>query len=479
MAEGRSEAGASGAGDGEESGGERVGSGGDVERMDRVDVVVVGAGLSGLAAARAVAEAGRSVLVLEAHERVGGRVLTLPFLDGSVDLGAQWIGPGQERVARLASELGVETAPQLIAGRDVLLLRKHLRPVRGVPGLPLRDRAALFYHGARLGAMARRVPTDAPERAPRARAWDRLSVGDWLRERIASDDARALIETAFRLVFTAEPDAVSLLYALRQIHACGGPRRMAAVRDGAQQDRLVGGAGLLADRLAERLGHRIRTGAAVLSIRQDDADVTVVSEAGEVRAERVILAISPPLALRIAFDPPLEPEREALMRAMTTGRVIKSVIAYSRAYWREAGLSGRALCDGGVVHAVFDNADPLGPPALVAFTTADDAERCGERDPAERERAVVTTLVRLFGTWAAHPIAYIDKDWGADPWSPGGYAAHLPPGAITAWGHTFRQPHGRIHFAGTETATEWPGYMEGALEAGERAGREIEAEAKA
>ena len=185
-------------------------------------------------------------LVLEAHERVGGRVLTLPFLDGSVDLGAQWIGPGQERVARLASELGVETAPQLIAGRDVLLLRKHLRPVRGVPGF----RCATAPLSLPRGAPGRHGPA-RPDRRAGTRAEgagvDRLSVGDWLAERIASDDARALIETAFRLVFTAEPDAVSLLYALRQIHACGGPRRMAAVRDGAQQDRLVGGAGLLAN----------------------------------------------------------------------------------------------------------------------------------------------------------------------------------------------------------------------------------------
>lgn len=446
-----------------------------VARPARADVVVVGAGLAGLTAARTLAARGLRVTVLEARDRVGGRTLSHPLLGDQVDLGGQWVGPGQRRVLALARELGVATFPQFHQGKKVLMLggRRRLYP-RTVPALPALGLLSLQLAISRLDWLARQVPLDQPANARKAAAWDALTVGDWLARHVRRDDARAIVRIAVNAIFAAEPEDLSLLFFLFYLRSGGGLMRLSEVRGGAQQDRLVGGAQQLAQRLAEQLGRRVVLGSPVTAIEQGDRAVTLITPAARYRARAAIVAIPPTLAGAIRYSPALPPARAALTERMPMGQVIKCIVAYERPFWRADGLSGEALCDDGPVRLVYDDSPHAGERgALVAFILGAPAKEWGARTRAERARAVCDQLAQLFGAQAAQPLAYLEQNWPAEPWSKGCYVGILPPGALTSYGAALREPAGLIFWAGTETAQVWNGYMDGAIESGERAAREV------
>lgn len=445
-----------------------------IDAAPPLDVLVVGAGLAGLAAARALHDQGCSVLVLEARERVGGRVLSHALGHDSVDLGAQWIGPGQPRIAALVAELGLTTFPQWSAGRKLLDLGGRLRAYRHtVPSLPLTSLLELQWAITRLERLCRQVPLDRPLAAPRAVAWDRLSMADWLARHVRSAEARAVLAGAVRAIFAAEPQALSLLHVLFYLHAGGGLMKLAAVKGGAQQTRIQGGAQQIAQRLAQRLAPRVILGAPVTRVVQDATGVTLHSAQGCYRARYAILAIPPPLLVELRFEPPLPAARQALAQA-PMGATIKCVVAYRSPWWRAAGWSGEVLSDSSPLRLVFDDSPPDGAyGALVAFLLGDTARAWSGRPVAARARMVRDELVRFFGPAARAVIGYVEKDWPADAWSRGCYAAYLPPRLLTATNVDLRAPVGRIHWAGTETARVWHGYMEGALESGARAATEV------
>ena len=266
-------------------------------RPIRADVVVVGAGLAGLTAARTLASRGLRIVVLEARERVGGRTLSHPLLGDQVDLGAQWVGPTQGRVLALARELGVATFPQFHAGNKVLLLggRRSLYP-RTVPSLPLLGLLSLQLAISRLDWLARQVPLERPYAARKAAAWDKLSVADWLARHVRRDDARAILRIAVNAIFAAEPEDLSLLFFLFYLRSGGGLIKLSEVRGGAQQDRLAGGAQQLAQRLAEALGERVMLGSPVTAIEQNDHAVTVSTPGARYQARAAIVALPPALA---------------------------------------------------------------------------------------------------------------------------------------------------------------------------------------
>lgn len=439
-----------------------------------LDVIVVGAGISGLVAARTLVEAGASAIVLEARERVGGRTLSQPLGRDVVDLGAQWLGPTQDRMLRLAAELGIDTFPQPHKGRKVLWLGGRRSEYSGlVPRLGLPALLETGLQLQRLERLARRVPLERPWESPRAVAWDGLSVAAWMDRALWTRGARSMLTIGAEMILAAEPEEISFLFFLLYLHSGGGLRRLAEVRDGAQQTRIVGGAQRFALRLAQRLGERVQLGRPVQAIRQDAGGVTIEAAGSSHRARRAILAIPPALAGRIAFEPELPQTRQRLQQNMPMGSLIKCVAAYDAPFWTEAGLSGEAISDTGLVRAVFDDSSHDGKQsALVAFVAGKEARRAGGLEPEERRRQVIECLVRLFGERARQVSAYVDMDWRAEPWSAGCYEGFLPPGVLTAAGMALREPCGRIHFAGTETATRWMGYMEGAAEAGERAASE-------
>ena len=442
---------------------------------DESDVLVVGAGLSGLVAARAIARAGRTVRVLEARDRVGGRTLSVVEGGQVVDLGGQWIGDRHERLRALATELGVGTFAQYAAGKKVLDRGGKLRTFKGfLPKIGLFGVADLGLALLRLERLARRVPAADPLAAPGAAALDAQTFADWLERGVRTRAARELLGLAAQMIFAAEPREVSLLYFLMYASSGEGVQRLAEIERGAQERRFETGAQSICERLAAELPGRIALEQAVHAVEQDASGVVVRTAAGASRARRAILALPPAMLRKVEFAPALPLPRAQLHARMPMGSVIKCVASYARPFWREAGYSGEAFSTTGLVRTTFDDCSPSGEhAALVAFVVGDAAKELS-RQPAAARRAVITAeLARLHGPAAGAPASYVDKDWVADEWSTGCYVGVMPPGLLSETAGALRAPAGRLHFAGTETARQHIGYLEGAVEAGERAAAEV------
>jgi monoamine oxidase len=443
--------------------------------MDRleVDVIVVGAGLAGLAAARTLRGAGREVVVLEARDRVGGRTLNEPIGDGKVvEIGAQWVGPTQDRVLRLIGELGLETFPTHAAGANLFERGGRLSPYSGT--IPRTNPVGLAEVGLamrRLNRMAAAVPPEAPWSAPKAGAWDAETFASWMRRNLRTGLARDILRLAIIGVWACEPRDLSLLHVLFYIRSAGSLERLTDTEGGAQQDRVVGGSQLIALRIAEELGQRVvELGAPVRAILHGEPGVIATADRLEVSARRAIIAIPPTLAGRIAYDPPLPAVRDGLSQRMAQGSVVKCMAIYERPFWRERGLSGAVTSVSGPVSVGFDNSPPDGSPGvLLGFLEGAAARRHGDMPQSERRRVVADCFARLFGREAADPVGYVDRAWGADEWSRGCYGGFMAPGAWTDHGAALRQPVGPLHWAGAETATVWNGYMDGAVGSGEDA----------
>ncbi len=421
---------------------------------------------------------GKTVVVLEARDRVGGRVHGRTLRDGEtvVEVGGQWIGPGQHRMIRLSSELGLETFPTYNEGENLLRFGTTQARYRGaIPKISPLTLADMALAQTRLDRLARQVPLESPWTAKRAEAWDSTTFESWIVRSARTEKARSLLRLYSEAVFAAEPKDFSLLHALFYTHSGGGVDALAGVRDGAQQDRYVGGSQLMPIRMAEELGDDVvRLGAAVRRIEQRSDVVTVLADGVLVTARRAIVAIPPALAGRIDYDPPLPGYRDQLTQRVPAGSVIKCNVVYDSPFWRNAGLTGQATGDVGPVKVVFDNSPPSGTPGvLLAFLEGAHARVLNRVAPDERRRAVVASLVEFFGPKAADVIEFVELDWTEEEWTRGCYGAHFPCGVWTQYGPALREPCGRIHWAGAETATVWSGYMDGALQSGARAATEV------
>jgi monoamine oxidase len=441
------------------------------------DVVIVGAGLAGLTAARDLVRAGRSVLVLEARDRVGGRIVSQPIGDGKVaEMGGQFAGPTQDRILALAAGLGVATFPTYDTGRKVLHFNGRRSTNSGpIPRLNPLVLADVGRAQARLESLARRVPADAPWTAARAREWDSQTFETWIRRNAASRSARTLLALGAEAVFACEPGDVSLLHVLFYSRSGGSFQKLIATAGGAQQDRFTGGSQLIALRLAASLGDDIvRLSAPVSRITVRGDSVTAQTPAGNCAARRVVVTAPPLLAGRIDYDPALPQWREQLTQRAPMGSVIKCQAIYDEPFWRAEGLCGQATGDGEGSRVVFDNSPPDGSPGiLLAFVEGDEARRLGPASAGVRRRAVLDSLVRYFGPRAATPADYVELDWQRERWSGGCYGTLFGPNVWTRYGPALRQPAGPIHWAGTETATAWCGYMDGAVRSGQRAAAEV------
>jgi monoamine oxidase len=445
---------------------------GHVRKPRGYDVAVVGAGLAGLTAANHVRAAGRSVLVLEARGRVGGRNLDHPLGPGKVaELGGQWAGPGQDRVLALARELGVDTFATYSSGHSIYYSGGQLQTYSGdIPpasGAALGELESLTLE---LNGMAKSVPADRPWTAPQAAAWDQQTIATWITEHLATRQGRELALLAIRGVYGEEATEISLLDLLAAITGVGGD--INTLIGSAQSIRFAGGPQQLSTKLGERLGSSLRLGIAVTAI-EHGANVTLHSSSSSFRARAAILTPPKPLIGRIAFSPALPPAHDQLLQRQPMGSVVKVNAIYPTPFWREHGLSGAATSDTGPIRITYDNSPRDGRPGvLVGFMEGNDSRRFYGSPAASRRRAALDALARYFGEPARHPIGYVDLAWAEEQYTRGAYGSFNPPGVLTALEDAALRPVGRLHFAGADTSALWPGYMDGAIRSGERAARE-------
>ena len=442
-----------------------------------VGVVVVGAGLAGLVAATRVAASGSSVVVLEARpDRVGGRVESVRCGGHGVDLGGAWIGADHARAERLVRELGVATWPAHADGEPVVI---HDGRRRGGRGYKLRHLAATLdgrRAARRLERLAGEIDTRAPWAAADSAALDGQTLDSWLARETRLARSRTTLGGTLTNLLGIETHAVSLLHALFYFRSSGG---IAAMLAGAQASLVDGGAQTIATRLADGLGDSLVLGAPVERIEHGSNGVRVRAGRMTVEAGAAIVAVAPGLAGRIAYDPALPVERDRLTSSMPHGDVTKTVVVYESAFWRDEGLSGEAWGDDLPFSFSYDMSPPDGAPGvLTLFFVGDRSRRHRALGAATRRQVVGEALEICFGPEAARPDALLERDWAAEPWTRGAYCAYMPPGVWTRYGQALRAPVGPIAWAGTETAVEHSGYMEGAIESGERAAAEVLAAAQ-
>jgi monoamine oxidase len=445
--------------------------------MADVDYCVIGAGFAGLSAALRLKQAGSSVALLEARDRVGGRTFTEVRDDGSwIDRGGAWVGPGQDRIYALMDEYGVASYKQYVDGQAMMIVDGKQHRYTGTIPLSMSpwvvaNLGAVFLE---LGQMCKSIPLDAPWSAKNAEKWDRTTLAKWLSSNTLSKPAHDLLEMAIAGTYTSAASELSMLFVLHQMASGGGPNFVFGIRDGSQDARPVGGMGAISRPMTAEIGDALHLSQPVRRIEQDSDGVTVRSDDMAVRAHRVIVAVPVAIASQIIYEPMLPVDRSFLQQRMPNGAVIKTNIVYDEAFWRTDGLSGQSASPDSAATITIDACTDTGDPGvLCAITEGPVARRLSLLDAADRRQTVLSELVGRFGEKAASPVEYIEQNWTVERYSGGGMICHSPPGVLTQFGHALREPCGRIHWAGTESSAVMYGWIDGAVRSGERAASEV------
>jgi monoamine oxidase len=456
----------------------------------KADVIVVGAGLAGLTAARRIRAAGKSVLVMEAQNRVGGRTLNEDIGGGEVaDLGGTFIGPTQDHVAALVKELGINTFPTYNTGNNVFIRSDGRRetfasntPVFGTAPSDPEIAADIIAAVAQLDSMASELDVKQPWAHPKAALWDSQTLDTWIRQNsTGNQEFLDLVAAACEPIFGAEPREVSLLYVLFYIASSGNEQNKGTFErnfnttGGAQESRIEGGAQLISIKMAQQLGKRVLKNAPVRRIDQGRFGVRVWTDKYYVSGKHVIVAIPPALAGRIVYHGGMTDLRDQLMQRIPQGTLRKFEAVYEKPFWRDKGLSGQCISNIGPIKVTFDASPKDSAPGVVlGFIGGTSARQWTPRSPEERKKACLDQLQLFFDDAQAQNVtAVYEKDWTADRWAIGCPVGVLPPGTLIDFGPALTAPLGKIHWAGTETSDYWAGYMDGAVRSGERAAAEV------
>lgn len=460
------------------------------------DVVVVGAGLSGLCAAVRLKQADSSlrIVVLEAKERIGGRTLSIRLRSARGtdvwDLGGQWVSSSQPHILTLLEDLGLQTYQQNVDGTKLMqVVGQDIKSYNhSIPQISFLAALELHRYIQRVESLCQEVSIDDPYQHPEAALLDGMTCESYKNTYLQSDAAKELMDIAFRVTFGCESARLSALYFLWYSRAAGSMMNLfKASRGTAQELKVEGGTQQICHLLSMKVGtENIYLSHPVERIVQDeDRDiVTVITENGQsFRAAKVIMALPVSEAVKLKYTPPLPEPRRVLYANMPMGHLTKFVVTYERPFWREKGYSGEIVtgggiplvadCDTGPLGVVYDNTTHKGSPALVGFIAGHQGIQWSTQTPEERKSAVLLSLAKFFGTEAAQPLEYAEKIWSEEPYNGGCPVNLATPGMMQYFNKHLRMPLGRIYWAGTETSTVWCGYMNGAVQAGWRAAKEV------
>jgi monoamine oxidase len=440
------------------------------------DVCVVGAGFAGLAAAYRLKQAGADVVVLEARNRVGGRSLTIKTPDGAwIDLGAHWVGPTQDRFLAAIKEMGCETYRSPRFGKVLQLgIFDPSKYQRIGPADQDRDPGARLTNAEfdRLDRLAAKLDPEKPWTLPDAERLDATTFAEWARQSIRNPNVRRFVAQEMSAIACASPEELSILHMLFLIKACGGVEKLIGYDGDAQQDCVIGGTQLVAQRLAEKLSGAIRHGAPVRRLEWSEQGVVVHADTVSVAARHVILAIPPHFAGAIEYQPALPVDRVQVTQRWPQGLVIKVQMVYREPFWRRDGLSGESFDYESVLGETDDSSVPerYSPTGiLTGFVYAAHARKLAPLAAEARKQLLLAELAKRFGRAALEPIGYYEANWSQEQWTRGCFTGFLTPGATVLFRSAVRDPVGPLHFAGSETATVWPSFIDGAIRSGERA----------
>ncbi|GMH45127.1 hypothetical protein BSKO_13084 [Bryopsis sp. KO-2023] len=434
-------------------------------RVEKVDVAIVGAGVSGLTAAYKLEEAGYSVKVLEARDRICGRIENQPVGDTGylVEGGGQWVGPTQDRVLALIDTLGLETFKTHVTGSGRIRLGDFVTSFEDTDD-PEEDALA-----KELDKLAAKIPLDKPWEASNAKELDATTVEEWVNENVKTAGGAQLISDLLTTSLS-EPDGskVSLLFMLYWLRSVGGAKIAAAFEGGAQDSRVVEGTGAICDALAERLSK----GTVALEspvtdiIRRGKKGAVIKSAKVTVEAKRVVLTCQPQKCGEIRFKPKLPRDRRKLQKALEKQKPkpdsVKLQFVYKKPFWRDDGLSGLSV---GAVGVCVDNSPADGKIGVIMCF--------GNADSELEEEDYLEEFEEMYGPKARDLKSRIVKDWSKDGEWTATCVTSVPPGVMTSSWKTIREPIDILHFAGAETSQVWMGYIDGAVRSAERVAEEI------
>jgi len=448
----------------------------DEPRME-ADVIVVGAGLAGLTATRELTEAGWTVRLLEARDRVGGRLKGYQLGGGRVaDLGGEYFGDKSTAIAEVARSVGVEGFRTFDAGQRLSFIEGRRYAYTGL--FPWRmGPATLADFGQavlKIERLAKTVPPESPWGAARASTFDSQTFWSWMQRNVATRTAKAFLTMAVEAAYCAHPADLSLLHVLYYANASGGFRYLLEISGGIQKYRFDGGAHSIPAKLAARLPDEVRLGAVVRTIEQRSDSVVVRGDGFTAHGRWAVVAVPLTLAGRIRYEPALPGFRDQLTQRMPAGSAMKCLAVYDEPFWRAEGLSGQVTSTDGPFRVAFDTSPREGRPGVLsAFVTGSAARKMTRLTRAERRAAVLDGLVRGLGPRAGRPADFVEQNWLDEEFTRGCYHGFAPPGVYTSFGPALRTPIGRIHWAGTETGVHQMGSMGGAIDSGRRVAREL------